>query len=197
MGKISRLISAGYALVFRRSDRSRRPRSVTIGLALGVSGWALPMANAEFFEYMLWSFGLIAYPHSFHARPDSIPPLVQAYFAFVLLVWALFPMFLLFFAAQGRNWAKWSFISYSVFCRSDYFWATYKTLSSHPGIAGFHEAFLEGANPMFTLQAVLLTASIVLLSLPPANRWYRSELEPPDRVGPAITMSRRGRRNVI
>lgn len=178
---IPRLFLLGYGYVFKSSARELRPRSVTIGIVLGALGWFMPMAHVAFFNYLWWSFSLIFKPLPADLPAGAIPPGVQAYFALVLLVWAMFPFFLLMFTSQGRNWAKWIFISYSVFNRSDYFWATYAELKSHHAWPDIRYAFFVGQNFNFLLQSILLTASIVLLSLPAAGRWFRAEAMPPDR----------------
>jgi hypothetical protein len=135
----------------------------------------MPCAHLSTFEYFWRTYSYALNPPPGIAQLHEIPPLVQAYFTTLLLVWMLFPFLLLFLTFKGKNWAKWIFITYSVFNRKDYFWATYAELTFHPGHPDFRDAFFEGQNFNFFLQAILLTASIVCLSLPLSNRRLKAD----------------------
>jgi hypothetical protein len=158
-----------------RSAQSFRPRLVTAGVVLGALGWAMPCAHLAFFEYFWRTYSYALNPPPDISQLHEIPPLWQAYFTTLLLVWALFPFLLVILTFLRKNWAKWIFITYSVFNRSDYFWSTYAELKAHPNGEGFWNAFFDGQNFNFLLQAICLTASIVRLSLPPSNRWFKAD----------------------
>jgi hypothetical protein len=148
-----------------------------VGVTLGALAWAVPCANLAFFEYLWHSFAYVLSPPAEIAPDHGIPPLIQAYFTILLFLWALFPFVLLFLMLKQKNWAKWIFIFYSATNRNDYFWFTYGTLTSHPGSTDFRHAFFEGQAPAFLLQAILLTAGIVLLSLPASNRRFKARAD--------------------
>lgn len=184
--RIRQLLLMGYAIVFRPSVRALRPRSVTVGVALGALGWGVPIGQYVLFTYIWSFFGLFAIP-----GPAYLPRIVIGGFIWlVFLIWLLVPLILLCLMLQGRNWAKWFFISYSVFCRQSYFWSTYDTLKTHHAWADLRKAFFDGDSFSALVQAILLTASIVLVSLPAASRWFRSEVEPPPRYQSAPSLMR-------
>ncbi len=135
----------------------------------------MPCANLAIFEYVWGSFWYVMNPPPTIAEDHGIPPHIQAFFTILLVLWALFPIPLLVWTFRGKNWAKWIFITYSVANRKDFIWSTYAVLTFHPGSADFRDAFLVGQSPFFLLQAILLTASIVCLSLPPSNRWFKAD----------------------
>jgi hypothetical protein len=159
----------------KRPEQTFRPRLVVAGVALGALGWVMPCAHLATFEYFWHTYSYAINPPPDVAQLHEIPPLVQAWFTTLMLVWMLFPFILLILTFKGKNWAKWIFITYSAFNRSDYIWTTYAELKSHPDSQAFLNAFFEGQNFNFLLQTILLTASIVCLSLPPSSRWFRAE----------------------